>query len=108
MNPALRLALIDVFGDDPEGSERICKLLIKLLAISDEHERPVAPETAQHLLGEHGHRQALAATLRVPEYPETTLLRRDLFDGFDRSVHSEHLMVFGEHLAQPAARILEH
>ena len=107
MNAALGLALVDVLCERSDRSECVGKLLIKLLSIRDKHERPVTAEPTQHLLGEHGHRQALAAALRMPEDAETALVRRDFLDGLDGTVDAEDLVIFCEHLAEAATRILE-
>ncbi len=70
MDAALRLTILDELRERPDRGEGPGDLLVQLLPVGDDDEGPVAAEPPQHLLGEHHHREALAAALRVPEDAE--------------------------------------
>ena len=87
-------------GDHPGVGEVPVELLVEFLAVSDQHEGPVAGLLAQHLLGEPQHRQRFARPLRVPEHPQTALAVLQLPQRLQRVVHPEELMVLGQRLHQ--------
>ena len=81
-------------------------LAVQVVTVGDDHERPVAGNLPQHLLGEEDHRIALAGTLRVPEHAELALVLLDVLDGGDGVVDAEELVVLGDELGRvrPCAR----
>ena len=81
-------------------SEVIVNLAIEFLPVGDDHESPVAPHLAKNLPGEKYHRVALAASLRMPEHPEPTFDVFNVLESVDSIVHSEELVVLGDHLNQ--------
>ena len=94
-------------GDHPRIGEVPVELLVELLAVGDQHERPVAGLLAQHLLGEPQHRQRLARPLRVPEHPQPALTLLQLPQRLQRVVHPKELMVLGERLHQATGTLGE-
>src|SRR4051812_14774138 len=107
MCPALGLGVLSVLGQCAHRCECGCDLLVQLLTICHDDERPVAPETPQDLLGKHDHREALPAPLGMPEHAKTALVLLQALDGLDGTVHPEDLMVFRDNLPQAATSILE-
>src|SRR5665213_2639543 len=107
MEAVPRLAVFDELGECPGSSECPGNLLVQLLPVGDDDERPVATKTPQHLFGKHHHRKTLATALRMPEDAKSALVLSDLLYRFDGTVHPEHLMILGDDLAQPAPHIIE-
>src|SRR5262245_13438759 len=100
MRSALRLAVLEEFCERSGRSKCSGDLLVQFLPVSDDDEGPTAPQPPQHLLGEHHHREALAAALRVPEDAETPLITAELPHGFVGTIDTENLMVLCDELAQ--------
>ena len=66
-----------LLGDNARPLELFVDLLVQVLAVSHDHERPVPGHFPKHLLGEEEHRHRLPRALRVPEHAElSALLRR--------------------------------
>ncbi len=98
--------------DCPRGSEGLVDLLVQLVAVGDDHERPVAGDGAVDLLGEEHHGERLPRSLGMPEDPQPTRLTgraildpQQLGDGL---VHPEVLVVLGDLLDGAALGLLEH
>ena len=87
------------------------RLLVEVLAVGDDDERPVPRHLAEHLLREEEHRHRLARALGVPEDAELApLLRRgvpQLLHPGEGVVDTEVLVVAGEQLDEPTGQVLE-
>ena len=93
-------------GDDPGVGELAVELLVEFDPVGDHDECPRAGKSAQHLLGEPQHGQALAGSLGVPEHPEALVAcGSDPDQVLDRGVDAEHLVVAGEALHQPTGSL---
>ena len=100
-----------LLGEDSGPEELLVGLLVEVLAVGHDHERPVSGLLAEHLLGEEQHRERLAGSLGVPEHAELpALLGRgvpELLHTCERVVDAEVLVVAGEQLDEPAWTVLE-
>ena len=103
------MALITLgLGDHPSGLEGFGDLLIKVGAISHDHEGPIAGNLALDLLAVEAHRIALAAALGLPEHARPTVPPApSLQGGGDGVVDTDHLMVLGDDLDQAALAVTE-
>ena len=104
MLAAVGLALL---GDGPRVAEVLVDLVVEVVPVGDDEERPVAGHLPQHLLREEDHRKALAAPLRVPEDAQPALVGLDLLQSGDGVVHAEELVVLGDDLDQSALGVVE-
>ena len=84
-----------------DGLEGLGNLLVQLHAVGHDDEGPVARQSAQHLLREEHHGEALAAALRLPEHAAAPVpALPGLQHGGDGIVHAEELVVLRQHLHQ--------
>src|SRR5258706_14329108 len=107
MYTALRLTILDKLRQGTSRRKRPRNLLIEFLAVRYDDEGPIAPKSAQHLLGKHHHRQALTAALCVPEDAETPPVLPNLVHCLNGTVHAEHLVIRCNNLAQATTRVFE-
>ncbi|EAQ32572.1 hypothetical protein OS145_08878 [Idiomarina baltica OS145] len=98
--------------DCPGGSKGLVDLLVQLVAVGDDHKRPVAGDGAVDLLSEEHHGEGLARTLGMPEDPKPTRLTgRAILDALqlgDGLIHPEVLVVLGDFLDGATLGLLEH
>src|SRR5208337_3665495 len=80
--------LCTAFGDYPRRREVLVNLAVQFLPVGDHHKGPVARYLTQHFLCEEDHRDALAATLGMPEYPQLALSLPDVGQGLQRVVYT--------------------
>ena len=107
MRPAVRLSVIDIFGERPRRRKGRGDLIVQLGAVGDDHEGEVATQTPQHLLGEHHHRKRLPGSLSMPEHSQPPLVILQVSDSFDRPIDTKHLVVFADDIAQTVLAFLE-
>ena len=109
LGAAAGVALIALgLGDHLGGLERLGNLLIEVGAVGDDHKSPVAGNLALDLLAVEAHRITLAAALGLPEHASPTMsAAASLQGGGDGVVDTDHLMVLGDDLDQPALAVTE-
>ena len=84
------------------GFECLGNLFVQLGAVGYHHERPVAHQLAQHLLGVEHHGKALAAALRLPEHTAAPVAHFPGFQhGGDGIVYTQELVVLRNDFDQP-------
>ncbi|MDZ7811319.1 MAG: hypothetical protein U5L11_16370 [Arhodomonas sp.] len=93
-----RAAGVTVMVHQANTGVRLVDLGIQILAVRADQEGEIPAQTPVHLAGEEHHRVRLARTLGVPEHAELAVSGLALFDGPDRSVHAEELVVAREDL----------
>ena len=102
---AVGLALL---GHGPGVAEVLVDLVVQVVPVGDDQERPVARHLAQHLLAR---RRPSRSSCRSPACarrrragPGSSLI---FLQGGDGVVHAEVLMVLGDDLDQPALGVIE-
>src|SRR5256714_15532266 len=75
----------------PNAGERLVDLLIEIVAVGHNHKGPVALNLSQHFLCKEDHREALTATLRMPENAQPSLVLANGVHSFKRTIHAKIL-----------------
>ena len=73
-------------------------LIIKFLAVGNDHECPVSRHVSQHILCKENHRHRFAAALGMPEHAEPALALLDVGKSLQSIGNAKILMILCEQL----------
>src|SRR5215471_10191948 len=107
MPSALRPNLLLRFSHCADPRKVLVNLIIKILAVSDDNERPVTFDLAQNLLRKEHHREAFPASLCMPENTELSMVLTNVFYSFQRAANPEILVVLRNQLNRALVRFTE-
>ena len=90
------------FGYHTDASKVLIDLVVKVCAIRDHNESPIAMKFPQYFSREEDHRIRFATALRMPEDAQPALIFLDLLNCLEGAIHTQILMVLGNQFDQPA------